>query len=225
MAIRVAVTGRTATPPLFDTLVALGRERTLERLDRAIEVLLGARREPVHDSDMISRPVRFATARCIREHPETHPIDRWRRHHDPRRRAALARRLRRGLANLRPGRDRRRCSAPMRPTATTRTTSRSPGATRSSPTGWSRRDAPGTLETAHYEPFAVDGDRAVAIGESRYRNPDGSFRTLYYNLWTLASTPTAGAPTSSSTSTSCRASPRYRRRVRRPARRAATLGS
>ena len=29
MAIRVAVTGRTATPPLFDTLVALGYERTL----------------------------------------------------------------------------------------------------------------------------------------------------------------------------------------------------
>ena len=39
MAIRVAVTGRTATPPLFDTLVALGRERALERLDRAIETL------------------------------------------------------------------------------------------------------------------------------------------------------------------------------------------
>jgi glutamyl-tRNA synthetase len=39
MAIRVAVTGRTATPPLFDTLVALGRERTLERLDRAIAAL------------------------------------------------------------------------------------------------------------------------------------------------------------------------------------------
>ena len=39
MAIRVAVTGRTATPPLFDTLVALGPERTLERLDRAITVL------------------------------------------------------------------------------------------------------------------------------------------------------------------------------------------
>jgi nondiscriminating glutamyl-tRNA synthetase len=39
MAIRVAVTGRTATPPLFDTLVALGRERTLDRLDRALEVL------------------------------------------------------------------------------------------------------------------------------------------------------------------------------------------
>ena len=39
MTIRVAVTGRTATPPLFDTLVALGYERTLERLDRARESL------------------------------------------------------------------------------------------------------------------------------------------------------------------------------------------
>jgi glutamyl-tRNA synthetase len=36
MAVRVATTGRTATPPLFDTLVALGRERTLARLDAAI---------------------------------------------------------------------------------------------------------------------------------------------------------------------------------------------
>jgi glutamyl-tRNA synthetase len=41
MAIRVAVTGRTATPPLFDSLVALGRERTIARLDRAIETLEG----------------------------------------------------------------------------------------------------------------------------------------------------------------------------------------
>ena len=39
MAIRVAVTGRTATPPLFDTLVALGRERTLDRIDAAIAAL------------------------------------------------------------------------------------------------------------------------------------------------------------------------------------------
>ena len=36
MTIRVATTGQTATPPLFDTLVALGRERTLARLDAAI---------------------------------------------------------------------------------------------------------------------------------------------------------------------------------------------
>jgi glutamyl-tRNA synthetase len=39
MAIRVAVTGRTATPPLFDTLVALGGERTLARLDAAVAAL------------------------------------------------------------------------------------------------------------------------------------------------------------------------------------------
>jgi glutamyl-tRNA synthetase len=36
MAIRVAATGRTATPPLFDTLVALGRDRMLARLEAAI---------------------------------------------------------------------------------------------------------------------------------------------------------------------------------------------
>ena len=42
MAIRVAVTGRTATPPLFDTLVALGRDRVLERLGAAIATLEGA---------------------------------------------------------------------------------------------------------------------------------------------------------------------------------------
>jgi glutamyl-tRNA synthetase len=33
--IRVAVTGRTVGPPLFESLVVLGRERTLERLRRA----------------------------------------------------------------------------------------------------------------------------------------------------------------------------------------------
>ncbi|HET8785932.1 MAG TPA: glutamate--tRNA ligase, partial [Candidatus Limnocylindrales bacterium] len=39
MAIRVAITGRTAAPPLFDSIVALGRDRTLERLDAAIATL------------------------------------------------------------------------------------------------------------------------------------------------------------------------------------------
>ena len=39
MAIRVAVTGKTATPPLFDTLVALGYGRTLARLDAARALL------------------------------------------------------------------------------------------------------------------------------------------------------------------------------------------
>ena len=46
------------------------------------------------------------------------------------------------------------------------------------------RDEPGSWR-AHYEPYAVDGDRAVAVGESRYTNPDGSLRDLYFNLWTL----------------------------------------
>ena len=46
------------------------------------------------------------------------------------------------------------------------------------------RDEPGTWD-AHYDAWAVEGERATAIGESRYRNPDGSFRTLYYNLWAL----------------------------------------
>ncbi len=42
MAIRVAITGRTATPPLFDTMVALGRDRVLERLDLALAALAAA---------------------------------------------------------------------------------------------------------------------------------------------------------------------------------------
>jgi len=38
MAIRVALTGRTATPPLFDVMAALGYETTLDRLAVAGEV-------------------------------------------------------------------------------------------------------------------------------------------------------------------------------------------
>jgi len=41
MALRVAVTGRTATPPLFQTLAALGHQRVLARLDAAIALLAG----------------------------------------------------------------------------------------------------------------------------------------------------------------------------------------
>jgi len=44
----------------------------------------------------------------------------------------------------------------------------------------SSRDEPGSWE-AHYEPYAVDGDRAVAVGWSRYRegsNPSTSGRTF-----------------------------------------------
>ena len=46
------------------------------------------------------------------------------------------------------------------------------------------QDAPGSW-SAHYEPFVVDGDRAVAIGESRYLDPDGSTRTVFKNVWPL----------------------------------------
>jgi glutamyl-tRNA synthetase len=34
-AARVALSGRSASPPLFDVMAVLGRERTLERLARA----------------------------------------------------------------------------------------------------------------------------------------------------------------------------------------------
>lgn len=37
--VRVAVTGKTVAPPLFGTLVILGREKVLARIDRAIEAL------------------------------------------------------------------------------------------------------------------------------------------------------------------------------------------
>ena len=41
MGLRVAVTGRAATPPLFDTMAVLGKEICRRRLRRAIEVLRG----------------------------------------------------------------------------------------------------------------------------------------------------------------------------------------
>ncbi len=40
-AIRVAVTGVTVSPPLFETMVVLGREKCLERLEEAVEKLAG----------------------------------------------------------------------------------------------------------------------------------------------------------------------------------------
>ncbi len=39
--IRTAVTGRTATPPLFETMSVLGKERCLQRIDRALDKLKG----------------------------------------------------------------------------------------------------------------------------------------------------------------------------------------
>jgi glutamyl-tRNA synthetase len=34
--VRVAITGTTISPGIFESLVALGRERSLERIDRAL---------------------------------------------------------------------------------------------------------------------------------------------------------------------------------------------
>jgi glutamyl-tRNA synthetase len=46
MTVRVAATGRAATPPLFDTLAVLGKELVRRRLRRAIETLKAARPAP-----------------------------------------------------------------------------------------------------------------------------------------------------------------------------------
>ncbi len=39
MPVRIAVTGRAATPPLFDTMAVLGKEVCRSRMRRAIDVL------------------------------------------------------------------------------------------------------------------------------------------------------------------------------------------
>jgi glutamyl-tRNA synthetase len=39
--VRVALTGRTASPGIFEVLAILGRERSLARLDRALGAISG----------------------------------------------------------------------------------------------------------------------------------------------------------------------------------------
>jgi glutamyl-tRNA synthetase len=51
MAIRVAITGRRATPPLFDVMVAIGYDTTVGRLRAAAELLRTMNEEPQHASD------------------------------------------------------------------------------------------------------------------------------------------------------------------------------
>ena len=46
------------------------------------------------------------------------------------------------------------------------------------------RDEPDSW-SAHYDVWTFDGERASAIGQSRYTNPDGSLKTLYYNNFLL----------------------------------------
>jgi ketosteroid isomerase-like protein len=49
-------------------------------------------------------------------------------------------------------------------------------------------DDPGSWE-AHYEPYAVDGDRAVAVGWSRYAASDGEPERTYHNAYLLRFAP------------------------------------
>ena len=45
-------------------------------------------------------------------------------------------------------------------------------------------DAPDSWD-AHYEPFAVDGQRAVAVGTSHYRAAAGKEERTYHNVFLL----------------------------------------
>jgi hypothetical protein len=49
-------------------------------------------------------------------------------------------------------------------------------------------DAPGTWD-ARYEAWAVDGDRAVAVGWSRYEPTDSDPEKLYHNAYLLEFAP------------------------------------
>jgi ketosteroid isomerase-like protein len=48
----------------------------------------------------------------------------------------------------------------------------------------SDRDEPGSWDAA-FEPIAVDGDTAVAVGSTTYTNPDGSVRAIYDNCFVM----------------------------------------
>lgn len=48
----------------------------------------------------------------------------------------------------------------------------------------SQRDEPGSWE-AHYEPWAIDGERAVAVGTSRYFPTASEPEKLYHNAYLI----------------------------------------
>ena len=52
----------------------------------------------------------------------------------------------------------------------------------------SGRDEPGTYD-ARYEPYAVDGERAVAVGSTEYLGPDGSVAQRFHNIFLLSFDP------------------------------------
>jgi hypothetical protein len=45
-------------------------------------------------------------------------------------------------------------------------------------------DEPGGFDAA-YEPVAVDGETAVAVGSTTYSNPDGSIRAIFDNCFVM----------------------------------------
>jgi hypothetical protein len=47
-----------------------------------------------------------------------------------------------------------------------------------------QRDQPGSFRS-HYQPWLVDGDRAVAVGTSDYDAVDGAPARIYHNAWLL----------------------------------------
>jgi ketosteroid isomerase-like protein len=49
-------------------------------------------------------------------------------------------------------------------------------------------DDPGTYD-ASYEPYVVEGERAVAVGSSTYTNSDGSIRKIFDNCFLLRFAP------------------------------------
>src|SRR5687767_14669732 len=44
------------------------------------------------------------------------------------------------------------------------------------------QDAPGSWQAA-YEPWAIDGERGVAVGVSRYLTPEGTLDREYHNVF------------------------------------------
>lgn len=52
-------------------------------------------------------------------------------------------------------------------------------------TAWLAEPDPPEAWDAHYHPYAVDGDRAVAVGTTRYFATDGQAERLYHNCFLL----------------------------------------
>ena len=165
MAIRVAVTGRTATPPLFDSLVALGPRPRARAARRRHRHPRNDRRYPPDDA---GTTITHETVQAWLD-------------------AYVAR-----LGDLRRRGRSPRCSPRTPSTAGTRPTSPRSAATRSStpgsnPGGNAERPRRAGHVRGEYQPFAVDGNRAVAVGTCTYWTDASRSKVdrIYYNNWLL----------------------------------------